>query len=303
MMGKIYPDPFERVSFRCGCEYNFDAAPDDVIDVDDRPWHPFAYRAKCPECSQMADQAQWEVALYKARSHATGPKTPPGIAATTRNLEGHPTREESIRTRFNAMKHGLSARVATYFPSKPGKYPHCNGCEFFKGCEKTVACMKRTELYMRHHIAFETRDPSLLTDIRAQLQANIQAIIDDIVLSIIQDGVRLKSPRWYYDSEGTFHLAEYVDSDGNTRLLEEINAHPLLKTLGDLISKNGMTLGDEAMTMRQQDGSSDARDTDNGVTPEEMRDFQRRNEEQMSSLMSMIKRSESIIDVTPQSNG
>jgi len=205
-----------------------------------------------------------------------------------------------MRTRFNAMKHGLRAKVATYFPAKPGKYPHCDGCEFFNGCEKTVACMKRTELYMRHHIAFETRDPTLLTGIRAQLQANIQAIIDDIILSIIRDGVSIKTPKWYTDPDGTFHLAEYVDDDGNRRLIEEMHANPLLRTLGDMIAKNGMTLTDESMTMRQQDCSVSSAADASGVSTEEMRDFQRRNEAQMSALIGMIKRSEKIIDITPQ---
>ncbi len=267
-----------------------------MIDEPDRPWHPYRYVTPCPECGEDAEQAHWEVNLYKAKANATGPKTPEGIAAVTKNIEGHPTPEEAVRTRFNAVKHGLRANTATYFPAKPGKYASCEGCEFRNGCEEQVACTKKTELYMRHHIAFETRDPTLLTGIRATLQANISAIIDDIVLSIIQDGVSLKTPEWYYDRDGGFHLAEYHDTDGEKQLIMKVTAHPLLKTLGELISKNDMTLSSEGMTMRQHDPDLADNENSSGVSGDELRDFQRRNEEQLTGLKKMIQRSSPIIE-------
>lgn len=250
----------------------------------------------------MAEQAHWEVALYKARAHATGPRTPEGKARSAKNLEGHPTPEEALRTRFNALKHGLRARVATWFPAKPGKYPHCSGCAYFDGCEKQVACQARTELFLRHRIAWETRDPSLLADLRADLHANVQAIIDDIVLAIARTGVEVRQPQWYYDKDGTLHIAEYTDDEGNRRVIEEIRAHPLLKHLSDMIAKLGLGLADEGMTMRQADRPAES-DKSDVMSPEEMRAFQQRHEQQMQALLAMVQRSRDIIDVTPRDDG
>jgi len=302
-MGKISSDPFDNVAFRCSCGRNFDAKPDKIEDESSRPWHPWSYQAVC-ECGEYASQAAWEISLYKARSRATGPKTAEGKAAVTKNIEGHPTPEEALRTRFNALKTGISAKVATFFPAKPGKYAACQGCEFFDGCGSQPACQKRTELYLRHHIAFETRDPSMLSGLRATLHANISAIIDDIVLSIIQEGVSLKTPEWYYDKEGTFCFAYGTHpSTGETILIEKTTAHPLLKTLGDLVAKNGMTLTSENMTTRQQESFVDESDKDAGLSAQEMREFQDKSSKQMDGLMQMINRSNKIIDITPESNG
>ncbi len=77
-----------------------------------------------------------------------------------------------------------------------------------------MACLKRTELLLKHQIAFETGDPGLLVDLRAQLHANVQALIDDMILAMAQDGVRLKNPEWYYDKDGVFHWAQGTDENG-----------------------------------------------------------------------------------------
>lgn len=162
--------PLEEVTFRCEwCGHQWESAPERVEDCEDLPWHPWRYACACPSCHKEAGQVWWERNLLKAHAHATGPRTPEGKAATAANLEGHPTPEEAQRTRFNSLKHGLFARTATYFPARPGKYPHCATCEWFNnGCDENPppgkknppACMKRTELFMRHQIAFESRDPA-----------------------------------------------------------------------------------------------------------------------------------------------
>ncbi|MFZ5658749.1 MAG: hypothetical protein ACOY5C_02705 [Pseudomonadota bacterium] len=233
---------------------------------------------------------------------ATGPRTAEGKARTAANLEGHPTPEEAQRTRFNAMKHGLFAEVATYYPAKPGKYPHCSGCEYLESvCQEQVACLKRTELFMKHHIAFETKDPSLLNRLRANLHANVQAIIDDIILAIISEGVQLKTPQWYYDKEGALHLAEYTDSEGERRLIHEINAHPLLKTLGDFLAKNNLSLADMGMTPKGQDdtaiemGNLQRQSQDR----ETMDQYQQRQTKALEDLRGMIERSREKIGRDP----
>ncbi|MCW5627162.1 MAG: hypothetical protein KIT73_20765, partial [Burkholderiales bacterium] len=132
-MGKHDPSrPLSEVTFSCRQCYGgrtFKASPDRVEDAPEDPVHPWRYFAACPQCGAEVEQAQYERALLKAWLNATGPRTAEGKAATAANLEGHPTAEEALRTRFNAMKHGMSARVATYFPAKPDGYAHCSGCE------------------------------------------------------------------------------------------------------------------------------------------------------------------------------
>jgi len=165
--------------------------------------------------------------------------------------------------------------------------------------------MKKVELYMKHHIAFDTGDPSMLAGMRATLQANIQAVIDDMFLAIIQDGVRLKSPQWYYDKDGSFHWAAGADPEtGEIVKLYDITAHPLIKLVGELVSKNGMTLNDSSMTTRQA-GTNDASDNrDNDVSADELREWKKQSDRQSEQLRAMIQRSQKVIDVTPdQHNG
>lgn len=240
-----------------------------------------------------------------AQGKQTGPRTPEGIAAATKNLEGHPTPEEARRTRFNGLKHGLFARTARYFPARPGRYPHCNNCDIDWGhCATQPACIKRTELFLKHHIAFETGDPTMLMQLRADLQANVQAIIDDMVLAIIGEGVQLKTPAWYYDKEGCFHLAEYREgergrpgdedyTEGERRLIYEINAHPLLKILSDFIAKNALSLADMNMTPRAQEQEETLRGTLDAQrqTQDDMLTFQQRQTAALEAMTAAIERS------------
>ena len=192
--------------------------------------------------------------MWKGHAHATGPKTKEGIAAVTENIAGHPTPEEAKRTRFNAMTHGAYARVASYFPARPGAYQHCEGCHHLNnGCGEQPACLKRTELYLRHQAAFQAGDPAMLTDLRADLHARISAIIDDITLAIIRRGVEIETPQWYYDKDGVFHLAKYKNKYGEEIILKEVRQHPLLKTLGEYIGKIGLSLGEQGMTPKVQE--------------------------------------------------
>jgi hypothetical protein len=93
--------------------------------------HPFRYFAQLPGLRRGERAA----GLVGARADGwrtrlrPGPVTAEGKAAAAKNLEGHPTPQESRLTRFNAMKHGMEARTATYFPAKPDKYAFCEGCD------------------------------------------------------------------------------------------------------------------------------------------------------------------------------
>lgn len=250
--------PLKEISFHCRACWNaaFKAEPARVEDAPDLDHHPFRYFANCPECGSECEQAGWERALLKAWTKATGPKTEAGKARVAQNLEGHPTPEEALRTRFNALSHGAYARTAHYFPARPGKYAQCEGCEHRElTCHSQTACLKRVELFMRHHIAFEARDPELLMQLRADTQASLQAIIDEMIYIIAADGgPRIMSPEWYYDPTGQCHLVKFTDaSTGEQKTLMKAQAHPLLKYLMEFIQKNSMSLADMGMTPRVQE--------------------------------------------------
>lgn len=271
MAGKIIDSPFTSgVDFRCpSCAHTWRGVPSRTAEAPDDWWHPFAYWADCPECDTESAQERRQWGLWKAHAHATGPRTPEGKAASSANLDGHPTPEEARITRFNAITHGNTAKVAEFYPAKPGKYPHCTGCSYYSerpnGESPCVerpgtthrnppACLKRAELFVRHQVAFQSGDPKLLAGLRAETHAGLQAIIDDMILAIAQGGVELKTPQWYSDKDGGFHLARYRDDvTGEFIQLMDVKQHPLLKPLIDYVAKNSMTLADQNMTPKAVD--------------------------------------------------
>lgn len=247
-----YSRPLDEVTFRCGpCRRTFSGPPARVEDKPDRDWHPFEYVASCPDCGAEVMAAHWWMALLKGWQSATGPRTEAGKAATAANLEGHPTPEESLRTRFNAMKHGLSAKTATYFPASPGKYSFCSGCDVDWGyCATQPACIKQTQLFMQHHAAFEQRNPKHLSGIYADLQAALFAVLQQILQTIIADGVKIEAPQ-YINYEGQVIFVEYTNPvTGAREVIKDIQAHPLFKPLGELLSRNNLSLADMGMTQR-----------------------------------------------------
>ncbi len=245
------PSELSEVTFRCArCRHEFKAAPHRVDDAPDLEHHPYSYFCPCPICDEEAQQAPWERGLLKAWTRATGPRTAEGKAAVTENLAGHPTPEETRRTRFNAMKHGLYARTARYFPAKPDGYAFCASCEVSRTyCSAQPACVKQTEIFMLHHAAFDQKRPEVLGSMYADFQASLMAILQQLVQTVIADGVKISRPCFDFDKEGGFHLAEYME-DGEMKRIMEISAHPLLKPLADLLSKNNLSLSDMGMTMR-----------------------------------------------------
>ena len=254
-MGKRRPK-MDHVKFQCPeCDHRWAAAPGRVVDVPDKTHHPWDYFAECPECGAEGHQERREQGLLKAWANATGPKTPEGLANTAKNLEGHPTPEEARRTRFNAMKHGAHAETARYFPAKPGRYAECDGCPYLVDCGigPNIACQRKTELYLRHQIAFDSQDPTLLQGLRSSMHATVVAILDSCMQDIIRRGVTLEHPAWYYDKDGGFHLASGQDpTTGQQILIKEVKEHPLLKRISEIIKSTGLTLSDSGMTMASQ---------------------------------------------------
>lgn len=286
--------PLDEVTFRCGvCREVFTRPPEDVEDAPEREHHPWAYFHECPKCGFRSEQAHWERSLLKAWANATGPKTPEGLAATAKNLDGHPTPEETRRTRFNGMKHGLSARTATYFPAKPDGYAFCSACDVDRSwCFDQPACVKQTQLFMRHHAAFESRDPKHLTGIYADLQGAIMAVLQQLLQTIIADGVKITAPQWYTDKDtGKVLIAEYVDEFGERRVINDISAHPLFKPLGELLSRNSLSLADMGMTAKviedeqQEMGRLSVQDG----AREALSDFAKSQSESLAALRAMME--------------
>lgn len=246
--------PLRKVTFHClRCKWTFEAAPARVDDdaSPERAHHPYRYFADCAVCMEYAEQAGWEVALLKAWASATGPRTEEGKAASAANLAGHPTPEEAQRTRFNAMKHGLNAKVATYFPAKPDGYSFCKGCEVEREwCRAQPACVKQTEIFMLHQAAFDQRDPKRLMGIYSDLHAAVFAVLRQILQTIIGDGVELITPK-YATSDGRVIFVEWEDKYGEKHAINDVQAHPLFRPLGELISRLNLSLADMGMTVRE----------------------------------------------------
>lgn len=286
-------DQLALVRFKCeGCRYVWEAEPSEVIDCPEDEWHPWIYRAECPSCGGF-DQRQdpQQRRMLKMWAKATGPRTPEGRAAVAKNLAGHPTPSEALRTRFNRMQHGMYARTAKYFPAKPGRYPQCEGCEYLVSiCHQQVACLKRTDLLLKHQIAFETKDPSLLTELRADMQGGITALIDDILLSIVQEGVSLKTPKTTEGKDGT-KLLEYLDANGDTRQIIEIHAHPLLRVLTEFLSRNQLSLGDLRMTPKvvEEEEALQGQLAHSKANQVDALEYARRTATAQESLLDMIR--------------
>ncbi len=247
-MKDYYKDPLELITFRCyDCKKNFQMKPAWVEDAAEEDAHLWRYFHPCPECKKECSQAHWERGLMIA---ATREKhfSPEERAARAERCR---TMEVKRRARFNRMTHGLYAKVALCFPQRPNGYPHCHACPYLEqGCGTWDygACLHRTELYMRHRIAFQNKDPNALTDLRADMQANLQTVLDDMLLNIIRSGTEIRTPVWYTDAEGNFTIVRYTTDSGDLKTLETLSAHPLLQPLFELIGKNNLSLGDLRMT-------------------------------------------------------
>jgi len=293
-MPKDWSDELRQVTFRCDvCRHTWKGEPDLVEPDPEQAHHPFRYFATCTLCeAKHQPQAPWERALLKAHQHATGPRTPEGVAATSANLVGHPTPEEALRTRFNGMKHGLSASVATYFPAKPGKYAFCQQCDVDRyWCADQPCCVKQTELFMLHHAAFEQRNPAVLAKVHANMHAALVASLQMCLQAVLADGVVIATPKVQIH-EGRSVTLKYVDQHGAEHAVMEYMANPAFKPIADLVTRLGLSLADLGMTVKAAaDEESELRGRLAGaaVATEALQDFSARMAATMEKLPGMLK--------------
>lgn len=253
-MPKDWSAQIPTVNFRCTeCRKAFEGLPDLVEDAPDQAWHPFNYYAHCPHCgAEHQPQAAWEKALLKAHQHSTGPKTAEGKAASAANLAGHPTPAETLRTRFNGMKHGAFARTAKYFPAKPGGYSFCDRCDVSRAwCAEQPACVKQTEIFMLHHAAFEQRDPKVLTALHADMHAALMATLQMCMQEVLGLGVLIRAPKVELDREGRPVTLTYTAEDGSKRYIYNYTANPAFKPLTELLTRVGLSMSDLGMTVKR----------------------------------------------------
>lgn len=252
-MAKDWSGQLKEVSFKCGiCRASFSGVPDLIEDDPSAPHHPYRYLAHCPVCkSHHQPQAGWERGLLKAHQTSTGPVTATGKAASAANLDGHPTSEETRRTRFNAMKHGMSAQTATYFPAKPDGYAFCGQCDVGRDwCRAQPACVKQTEIFMLHHAAFDQRNPKLLKSLHADLHAALMATLQMCLQAVLGEGVLIKQPRVELSKDGDPVTLTYINADGEKCHVYEYASNPAFKPIADLISRMGLSMTDLGMSVR-----------------------------------------------------
>lgn len=300
MPRRDWSSKLERATFRCGaCRNTFQAEPDLVDDDAANPSHPFRYFARCTACGEEnVPQASWERALMVAHQAATGPTTSEGKAASAANLAGHPTPAESRLTRFNAMKHGLEARVATYFPAKPDKYAHCQRCDVDRAwCAAQPACVKQIELFMQHHVAVETRDPKALGKLHADLLASVTAMLQQAIQAVLGDGVVIKTPRVELAKDGYPVAMTYEDQDGIKHQIFDYAANPLFKPVTDLITRLGLSMSDLGLTYKaseEEDPAGVGQLRSNGGTkPEGLEDFSKRMLVSMENARELVAKAQS----------
>lgn len=295
--------PLPEVEFQCRpCERYWSAAPERVEDWPEDEIHPWRYWGACPDCGNEREQSGRQRGLLRAWRRATGPRTPEGIAATAKNLEGHPTPEEALRTRFNGMKHGLNAKVATYFPAKPDGYAFCSGCDVERAyCAAQPACIRQTQHFMLHHAAFEQKNPKHLMGIYADFHSALMLTVQQILQTIIADGVTIRAPKTYVDKDGQCLVVEYFDEQGRRCVLREIEAHPLFRPLAELISRTGISLTDLGMTGRAiEDETPPPGHLQRGEGEQAaVEDFARKQADALAALGGLLQRSRARAEADP----
>lgn len=296
-MAKDRSQPQSSITFQCKpCKHTFTTEPLRIVPAPEIEHHPFEYFAPCPLCGEECELVYWQRSLLKAYVNATGPRTDEGKAASAENLKGHPTKDEALRTRFNAMQHGLSARTATYFPAKPDGYAFCKSCDVDRAhCKAQPACVKKTELFMVHHAAFEQRNPKHLMGIYADLQASIFAVLQQILQTIIADGVKITTPEFSFDKDGNCIVARYSYQDANgetqSRIISNMEAHPLFRPLGEILSRTGLSLSDMGMTAKiiEDEDAEMGKLNDGAAQREELVDYSRRQVEALEGLRGVME--------------
>ena len=226
----------ERTIFWCPeCRHRWEADAERVEPSVDSP-HPFEYFATCPKCGEQRNESPQIKGLYRAWLNITGSKS---TEISNKNLV--PPDPEKFR--FNALRHGMYAKKAKYFPAKEGRYPECSDCGYAAECEVSGVCLELSKIRMMVQRAVDHRDPKALGELMKTTQADLFVMLQRMFSQVFQDGVTLEAPVWAGTKEG-YVLVQ--DEDG--RQVMEKSAHPLLPRLIDMVAKNSLSLSDMLLT-------------------------------------------------------
>lgn len=231
----------DTTTFRCpDCQLNSELPVERVQKRPDSTPHPFEYFATCPLCGSEIPEAAFMKNLYRAWLNPTGTKSP---EVSAQNLPD----PHDGRRRFNALKHGLFAKKAKYFPAKVGQYAECTDCVYSQECEEGGICLEITKLRMMVTRAFDSKNPELLQPLFQDIQSDMFVLLKRMMNQVMADGVALKAPVFCGSKDGPVLV-----KDADNKQIIETSAHPLIKAIGDLIQKNGLSLSDLQMTPKTQ---------------------------------------------------
>jgi len=77
----------------------------------------------------------------------------------------------------------------------------------------------------------------------SNLQVAIFAVLQQILQTIIADGVKIAAPQYYTDKEGAMILAQYTDQSGKLQQTYDIEAHPPLGPLASWCGAEALRAG------------------------------------------------------------
>lgn len=224
---------------------NLDLAVERIEDRPDQEIHPFEYFATCPTCKTEIPEHPSIKNLYKAWLHATGTKSP---EISSKNLPS----PDSPRRKFNALKSGLFAKKAKYFPAKVGRYPECDGCEHSNECEEIGICLQISKLKMMVTHAFDTKDPGQLQPLFQETQADFFVLLRRLFSHVFKHGEILEAPVWHGMKSG-YTMVKFKDPvTGKKRQLMQYELHPAVRAIFEMLQKNALSLADLNLTPKTE---------------------------------------------------
>ena len=122
------------------------------------------------------------------------------------------------------------------------------------------------------------------------MQASIFAVLQQVLQTIIADGVTITQPKWFTDKDGRAAIVEYTDESGARRIVNDMQAHPLFRPLGELLTRTGLSLSDMGMSQKVidvEDGEM-GRLTSDKAGQESMLEFQRNNAKSIEALRDLV---------------